>query len=532
VRLRDLIGTALGGLWRQKARTSLTLLGVAVGGCALAFSLSLGIGLRAMIDNEFQGRPGFWIVQVHGGESGLPTPEAEIPPEAIAVEGNLSEERKARLKQRLVERYQREHPKAAPARLTREKIAELAALPDVAEVETWHMSSCNARLGDGKSRDTTVVAGKIDRPTMKDRLVIGRIPVAADEALVSEALLYELGVHDEAGFANIAGRTIKLSIGGGGEVKPYAAASLLGIRANDLTLSQEELLAKVAALLKEALEKINLNSTEKAALANLLTDATIKKAKDKPLSLGVLEKPIEVEFRITGVVRALTREELRDDSRSDGWELRAGDIFLSPAAGDPLFDRFPWIKETGYRSATVHVRRGGDLRAVVEAIDREGFEHYSSLKFYDSTKREVTLISAGLNLFALISLFVAALGITNTLVTSVLERTREIGILKALGATDRQVMSLFLTEGALVGLVGGLLGLVLAWILSIPGNRLVRHLVEEQSHEKLITESVFDFPLWLSAGSVLFAMLVTTLAAVYPARRAARIQPVEALRHD
>ncbi len=528
MRLRDLIGTAVGGLWRQKARTSLTLLGVAVGGCTLAFSLSLGLGLRTMIDNEFQGRPGFWLIHIRGGDSGLPIPEAEIPPEAIAVEGNLSDERKARLRQRLIDRYHREHPNATPAQLTPAKIAEFAALRDVAEVETWHITSCSARIGDGKSGDAALVAGKIDRPTMADRIVNGRMPVAADEALVSEALLYELGIRDEAGYASATGRTIKLSVGGAGATKPFAAASLLGIRGNELTVAQEELLAKVAALLKDGLAKLDLSSNEKAILAKLFADAAAKKSTDKLADA----KPIDAEYRIAGVVRALTREELQDETRSDGWELRAGDVFLTPAAGTPLFDRLPWVKESGYRSATVRVRRGGDLRGVVETIDREGFDHHSSLKWYDSSKREVTLISAGLNLFALISLFVASIGITNTLVTSVLERTREIGILKALGATDRQVMLLFLTEGALVGLVGGLTGLVLAWALSIPGDRLVRHLVQEQSREKLISESVFEFPFWLAAGSVLFAVLVTTLAALYPARRAARIEAVEALRHE
>jgi putative ABC transport system permease protein len=91
----------------------------------------------------------------------------------------------------------------------------------------------------------------------------------------------------------------------------------------------------------------------------------------------------------------------------------------------------------------------------------------------------------------------------------------------------------FLAEGAVIGLLGGLLGLVLAWGLSIPGDGLVRRLVQEQSrNEQLVSESVFEFPGWLAAATVGFAALVTTLAAVYPARRAARVQPVEALRHE
>jgi putative ABC transport system permease protein len=115
----------------------------------------------------------------------------------------------------------------------------------------------------------------------------------------------------------------------------------------------------------------------------------------------------------------------------------------------------------------------------------------------------------------------------------VVERTREIGILKALGARDRHVMWLFLLEGTLIGLGGGLLGLGFARVVAVPADGLVKRLIQEQSRgEKLLTETVFEFPLWLSLLTVGFAVGVTTLAAFYPARRAARVQPVEALRHE
>ena len=92
MRKSDLVRSALGGLWRQKARTSLTLLGVAVGSCALAFSLSLGIGLRGLIDNEFKSREDFWWVTVFPANRGRPIiEEKDIPREKIEVKGEMSE---------------------------------------------------------------------------------------------------------------------------------------------------------------------------------------------------------------------------------------------------------------------------------------------------------------------------------------------------------------------------------------------------------------------------------------------------------
>src|SRR5204862_5376257 len=131
-------------------------------------------------------------------------------------------------------------------------------------------------------------------------------------------------------------------------------------------------------------------------------------------------------------------------------------------AGDAHFSRLSWVKDRGVYSADVRVRPGGDLPGTVDAIEAMGFKTHSGAKWFAAAKREVTLIAAGLNLFALIALFVASVGITNTLVTSVIERTKEIGILRAVGATRGQIMSLFLLEGAIIGLLGAAFGLALS----------------------------------------------------------------------
>jgi ABC-type lipoprotein release transport system permease subunit len=114
---------------------------------------------------------------------------------------------------------------------------------------------------------------------------------------------------------------------------------------------------------------------------------------------------------------------------------------------------------------------------------------------------------------------------------SVLERVREIGVMKALGARDGHVLGAFLLEGALVGLVGGTLGVALAWAASFPGDAYLRRLVEQRLSVRL-EESVFAFPPWLLLGVPALAALITTLAALYPARRAVRVDPAAALRHD
>jgi putative ABC transport system permease protein len=117
------------------------------------------------------------------------------------------------------------------------------------------------------------------------------------------------------------------------------------------------------------------------------------------------------------------------------------------------------------------------------------------------------------------------------MVMAVLERTREIGIMKAVGASEGQIMSIFLIEGLLLGLVGGSLGVLSGWGIALGMDSWVRSILEGELN-KTISEPVFLFPAWLALSVPAFCGLVTTAAAFYPARRAARIAPVQALRHD
>jgi putative ABC transport system permease protein len=103
--------------------------------------------------------------------------------------------------------------------------------------------------------------------------------------------------------------------------------------------------------------------------------------------------------------------------------------------------------------------------------------------------------------------------------------------MKALGAANSQLQLIFIIEGAIIGLVGGFIGMLLAYAASFPGDAWVRAMVSRDLKIEL-KESIFVFPPWLIVTVLAFALVVTTLAALYPARRAAKIDPVAALRHE
>jgi ABC-type antimicrobial peptide transport system permease subunit len=184
----------------------------------------------------------------------------------------------------------------------------------------------------------------------------------------------------------------------------------------------------------------------------------------------------------------------------------------------------------GYETAVVRVTDPVLLTDVRRRITDLGFGSFSIVDELDQFRTVFLIIDAVLGLLGGISLFVASFGIANTMVMSILERTREIGIMKAIGAEDREIKMIFFLEAALIGALGGVIGTLLAWGIDGVANRLAyRFLLKPQGASFV---DFFSLPPWLSASAIFFALIVSILAALYPAARAARIDPVRALRHD
>ena len=184
----------------------------------------------------------------------------------------------------------------------------------------------------------------------------------------------------------------------------------------------------------------------------------------------------------------------------------------------------------GYDAAVVRVADPVQLTAVRQKLTELGFGSFSIVDELDQIRTVFLIIDSVLGLLGGISLLVASFGIANTMIMSILERTREIGIMKAIGAEDREIKLIFFVEAAVIGLVGGVIGVLLAWGIDAVANRLAYRFILKPQGASFI--DFFDLPLYLSLGAILFALVISILAALYPASRAARIDPVRALRHD
>jgi putative ABC transport system permease protein len=187
-------------------------------------------------------------------------------------------------------------------------------------------------------------------------------------------------------------------------------------------------------------------------------------------------------------------------------------------------------KEAGtYSSIYVRVSEMDDLTPVREKIEKMGVGVFALADQLDEIKKVFLVMDSLLGAIGTIALIIAALGIINTMLMSILERTREIGVMKAVGGSENEIKFIFFVEAACIGLVGALFGLLLGWVVTRIANQVMNTMVlpDDQGYIDL-----FYFPLWLILGAVGFSVLVSLAAGLYPAIRAARIDPVRALRHD
>src|SRR2546421_548363 len=184
----------------------------------------------------------------------------------------------------------------------------------------------------------------------------------------------------------------------------------------------------------------------------------------------------------------------------------------------------------GYLSAVVRVTDPVVLTDVRKKIKEIGLGSFSIVDQLDQIRTVFLIIDSVLGLLGGISLLVASFGIANTMIMSILERTREIGIMKAIGAEDREIKLIFFFEAAVIGLTGGIIGALAAWGIDGLSNRLAYRFILKPQGASFV--DFFSLPPYLWLGAILFALVVSILAALYPAARAARIDPVRALRHD
>ena len=188
-----------------------------------------------------------------------------------------------------------------------------------------------------------------------------------------------------------------------------------------------------------------------------------------------------------------------------------------------------------YSQAYVFVDDMSHVSEVQKKIATLGYQADSNMEWLEQSKQFTGMVQAVLGGIGAVSLLVAAIGIINTMMMSIYERTREIGVMKVLGCDMTNIRDLFLVESGFIGLMGGLIGTVFSLLISLLINFLVANGGSEQLsvfYQGAEGAAISYIPIWLALFAIVFAIFIGAAAGYLPAKRAMRLSPLAAMRNE
>jgi putative ABC transport system permease protein len=469
MKLPDLTELALRNLRESLLRNSLTTIGISVGVASLVAMLSLGIGLQELASRRLM-KSGLFDTVVVTSRRDLRNFGREEERSGLAPGES-----------RILDEPTRQEIERLPNVL--EAYPDIRFITELRYEDKPHLTMVAALPSSAKSNDAFEgVQGNFFSSEL------------APEAIIQKAFAEEL-----------LGRTPKPGIDET-NVKELAAP-LLG---KDLTMRYAQRETAQTASSAAAPDKAAPGDQGLAAAA-----------------YSVVSR--ELKLKIVGVAD-LDPESMRGPTRAR--------VFLPLALAETLHVMHPTdLREMSraasdqpvYSSVSVRVKNPSQVQTVENAIKKMGYNTFSILDASRSIQQFFKVLDVFLGIFGSLALAVAFIGIVNTLVMAILERRREIGIMKAIGASDGDVKRLFFAEAGAMGILGGIVGVALGWAIGQVINIGTNIYLKSQSFPP---EHFWSVPWWLVAFAVWFSFLVSLAAGLYPAGRAARLDPVQALRYE
>ncbi|HEY6045462.1 MAG TPA: FtsX-like permease family protein [Pyrinomonadaceae bacterium] len=493
----DLLRLSLRNLREAKLRATLTSMGVIVGVAVIVTMVSFGLGLQRNMLTRFRALDFFNQINVFG---------KSVFTMAMNVDPKLKRDDNPGNRQEL-----RKLGGEATRILDDEAVAEIARIPGVAYVEPQISFVTYVRC-NGRVAPQTVAGASVPNSSSKFKLFSAGHMISApdaEEAVIDDVLVETCGY---AKAADAVGQTIEFLTTRAESSEAEAAKAEKG---KSDEAEDDQSISFFGLPLEE-----NGN-----APANTISARTLKIA-------GVLGKEKREGAGQGGPTGFLSNASVyvplpiaRDWNKKHRNPM--GEVALALARQSGQLGE---SQNEGYGSAVVRVNDPVVLTAVRSRLKELGFASFSIVDQLDQIRTVFLIIDSVLGLLGGISLLVASFGIANTMIMSILERTREIGIMKAIGAEDREIKLIFFFEAAVIGLTGGIIGCLAAWGIDALANRLAYRFILKPQGASFV--DFFSLPPYLWLGAIAFALVVSILAALYPASRAARIDPVRALRHD
>jgi len=481
---RDLIAVSTGNLMRMKLRTFLTVSGVLIAIAAFVSMLSFGAGNQAYISKQYDELGLFNTVQVY------PKPDSGKTNNAI---------------------------------LDKAALEKLSNIPGVNLVYPYDAISAKAVLGDSSinAKAQALPTGAI-KTKLFSKMLAGHSfdSDSADEAIVTDGLLRDLKIKNPD---SVIGKQLLL------EIKVSSIDSGLA----HIFLGMED---RVRQLIETTEFDSLFHSKYRNRLIRTEANFAMKSFMDGFLNA---RETISDTLTICGVLSAERMGRLKIEPiivpaatanrfNSAGFSTDPANLISSMSSGS-IFAEPGDASGRSFSSVTLDIDSRTPYKPIKDSITALGFRPFSFAEQFEEIRKAFFYFDLALGMIGLIALITSALGIINTMVMSILERKREIGVLKSLGADDSDIRILFLFESGVIGAIGAVCGILFGWLISRAASGVAQFYM---TREGVPPMDLFALPIWLILIALAIGVVVSVVAGLYPAARASHVDPVEALRGE
>lgn len=512
MKISDILGMSLTNLWRRKMRTILTILGVIIGTASIVVMLSLGLGLKQAMMDQVSTAGGLTEILVYSDSD-------------MGMDERLLSD------------------------MTIESFMEIEHVDKVEPQIDYNMP-----IQAGKYEGNITILGVTQERLAEMELEEGSLPDANSETLelifgnqvLGEFFDITTGVYpywENDEFPNVNLMTVPL-IGGIEKEESYEDSESdtedSSIDSKDSSFSESN---------DEFSDDTDEFTDENDDFDDESDDESSESTEDD-LPLDEFEDDFEndvadmssftsstkrVQLKAAGIT-AGSEEDYSEYSYNCYTDLDSLKSFLKKnysandiIPGQPTDRKGKPYRDLKYTQLIVNVDESSYVEDVLQTIQDMGYRGEANKEWLEEIEKEFMIIEAVLGGIGAISLLVAAIGIANTMTMSTYERTKEIGIMKVLGCSLGNIRSMFLSEAAFIGLLGGITGIMLSYILSVAVNKLVAPMVMSDYGSGT---KISVIPLWLVLAAIVFSTFIGMVAGFFPAQRATRLSPLAAIRNE
>jgi putative ABC transport system permease protein len=486
VTFRDLLTTAGSNLWRMKLRAFLTISGVVIAIAAFVSMLSFGTGMQKNVADKFDELGLFSTMYVYPPREGDNSDSTNAPP------------------------------------LDDNAVKMLSNIPGVKLAYPFDAFSVTATFADTQiTADAQALPVEAIQTKMFSRIVAGVSfdSGSAKEAMVTEELLEMLNIEEPD---SVIGRELIVSVSVASvdsglmhifkHKGEYAWDRLRQIRFDSLLSAdyarrtiREELSGAMTRFL-DGFMNARLTISDTLVISGVL-ESTGGHSRIKPIIV-----PVGTGRRFSSAGFSGKPTELYS-------ALISGTLFTPPGSSSTKT----------YSRVTLDLEKTYPYGPISDSIESVGYRTFSYAEQFEEIRQFFFYFDMVLGVIGLIALTVASLGIVNTMVMSMIERRREIGVLKSLGANESEIRLMFLVESGVMGSVGAILGIIFGWIITRVASLIAQIMMERKGIDRM---ELFALPVWLILTAFLFGLVISLAAGYYPSSRAAHVDPVEALRNE